>query len=185
MNAPTPPEVLDRSSYFGSSDEQWRVITGHPNYAVSDRGRVRSLRRDKILAPQVMRNGYLRVNLGKGNGRFVHRLVCQEFVANPHGKPQVNHLDGDKQNNRAGNLEWVTQSENQLHAVATGLQKPPAWLPESREKMAASHRGRKVSEASRQLMSERRRGKGRAPKSEEHKRKISAAHLARSARNGT
>lgn len=53
----------------------------------------------------------------------VHRLVAEHFLDKPDGKDYVNHIDGDKDNNVAGNLEWVTQSENQIHAYETNLQK--------------------------------------------------------------
>lgn len=153
--------------------EEWRTIGVAKCYAVSNLGRVKSLWREKVLAAHPTYRGYVHVKLGRGPHYLVHRLVAQAFVPNPDGKPQVNHIDGNPLNNRATNLEWATQSENQLHAVRTGLQKPPEWSPESRAKLSASLMGRRHSEESKDLMSANRTGKGRAPKTEEHKRKIS------------
>ena len=96
-------------------------------YEVSNLGRVKRLhsKTTRILVPYITRRGYGRVVLSK-NGKphkwLVHRLVATVFVSNPDNKPQVNHIDGNKHNNTANNLEWVTQIENQLHAVRTGLQ---------------------------------------------------------------
>jgi len=92
---------------------------------ITNKGRVIS-RPGRELTLQLSKAGYFRVELwhdGFGRKRLIHRLVAAAFVPNPEGKPQVNHKDGDKLNNRAENLEWVTQSENQIHAYKTGLQK--------------------------------------------------------------
>lgn len=77
--------------------------------------------RGKPLAQDVTNSGYARVWV-RGKHRSVHRLVAQTYVPNPEQKPHVNHIDGNKLNNRADNLEWVTQSENQRHAYDSGLQ---------------------------------------------------------------
>lgn len=68
--------------------------------------------------------GYFTVTLYKNNQEvklYIHRLVALAFIPNPHNKPEVNHIDGDKTNNHASNLEWVTSSENSYHASNTGL----------------------------------------------------------------
>lgn len=63
------------------------------------------------------------MQLGKV-AKSVARLVALTFVPNPYGKPQVNHIDGNKLNNHAGNLEWVTAKENHAHAFILGLRTP-------------------------------------------------------------
>lgn len=80
--------------------------------------------RDRELRQQPAANGYMVVYLrqnGKNLRRYVHRLVATEFIDNPEGKPEVNHKDGDKTNNRVCNLEWVTREENIQHAEEHGL----------------------------------------------------------------
>lgn len=100
--------------------ERWRVIDEHPNYAVSDLGRVRNIQKNFILKPYDDGKGYYRVNLNNRSVRL-HILVASAFLSNPDHKPIVNHKHGNKHDCRASQLEWVTASENTIHAYVTGL----------------------------------------------------------------
>lgn len=113
----------------------WKDIEGFEGYAqVSNTGLVRSIRTNhgkyqERLLKTYFRSGclYPMVQITKNNisHKFMlHRLVAKAFVANPESKPEVNHIDGDKLNNNAYNLEWVTRSENLKHAHRTGLKNP-------------------------------------------------------------
>ena len=76
------------------------------------------------LKPKKDRAGYHSVTIlegGKKCSKFIHRLVAEAFLSNPSNKPEVNHLNGIKTDNRLENLEWVTHSENMQHAHNTGL----------------------------------------------------------------
>lgn len=114
--------------------EKWKDIDGyHGLYQVSNFGRVKSLAKsvaypngiihpypEKLLSVWITPNGYSSIALSKdGDARrvSVHRLVAETFIPNPGKLPQINHLDGDKQNNAVENLEWVTHDENQRHAI--------------------------------------------------------------------
>ena len=95
--------------------EIYKKIEGKQNYSVSNIGNVRNDKTGRILKLNKKSNGYLQVMLGrKTTPLYVHRLVATAFVGNPLKKPQVNHINGDKGDNRAENLEWVTVSENAL-----------------------------------------------------------------------
>lgn len=106
--------------------EQWKQIEGFEGrYEVSDTGRVRSITRKNIIYRKPVTNagGYLKVQLRKGGkvrGFYVHRLVAAAFIGIPDGMT-VNHLDGDKANNRVENLEVCTRGENSKHGYRTGL----------------------------------------------------------------
>lgn len=112
--------------------EIWKAIKDYEGkYEVSNLGRVKSLERtsrfnrkikEKILAPREHTGGYLRVQLSRKDF-YIHRLVAETFIPNPENKSQVNHIDGNKRNNRVDNLEWNTPLENNLHAIRTGLNK--------------------------------------------------------------
>jgi hypothetical protein len=117
-------------------EEIWKPISGFEGrYEVSNLGRVRSLtdnkgnRRIKVRSLRMAKNGYLYLNLwvkGKMYVRKPHRLVAEAFLDRPEGAQCVNHINGDKTDNRAENLEWCTYSQNTRHAIETGLITDPA-----------------------------------------------------------
>lgn len=107
-------------------EEAWLPIAGfEASHEVSNFGHVRTTaRREHILAPKVGRGYYRAVLTVKGTQhvRLIHRLVAEMFLGPaPSDRHQVNHIDGDKLNNRADNLEWCTASENGKHAYRVGL----------------------------------------------------------------
>jgi len=89
-------------------------------YSVDEDGNVFSHISGRKLKPGITSWGYYHVTLA-GKNRKVHRLVAEAFLPDFLGKPQVNHIDGNKQNNHISNLEMSTASENLLHAFKTGL----------------------------------------------------------------
>lgn len=98
--------------------EYWKNIDGWERYEVSTDGRIRNKESGCVLQSRANSCGYMRVGLCKHRKQkwvFVHRLVAEAFIANPDNKGQVNHKNGNKTDNRAENLEWVTASENQSH----------------------------------------------------------------------
>ena len=137
-----------------TKNEIWKDVVGYEGlYQVSNQGRVKSLERklphwrggeriqkERILKPVVV-GGYLRVGLsvdGKLKMLRVHRLVCEAFHENPDNKSDVNHINENKTDNRAVNLEWSTRRENCNHGsrnerVAKSQSKPVAQYAQDGE----------------------------------------------------
>jgi hypothetical protein len=120
--------------------KEWKDIIGYEGlYQVSNFGNVKSLdrvvnkpngvsyiRKGKICKQSKSNLGYMIIGFTVNNikvNKYVHRLVAEAFILNPDNKPQVNHIDCDKENNHANNLEWCTNSENHIHAAKNGLNK--------------------------------------------------------------
>ncbi len=104
--------------------EEWKPVIGlEDRYEVSNFGRVKSLRRNKIMILMLSIHGYHRCNVYTGDKHkyiAAHRLVALHFIPNPENKPCVNHIDCNRINNRVDNLEWCTHSENAIHGMKYG-----------------------------------------------------------------
>ena len=94
------------------------------NYIIFDNGMIYSENSNKFLKPLVDTKGYLYIDLRKKNALLkcpkIHKLVMLAFSGDE-PKEQINHIDGDKQNNDISNLEYVTNKENRIHAIENGL----------------------------------------------------------------
>jgi hypothetical protein len=103
-----------------------KQVSGFEDYLITLDGKVFSLKTMKFLKSRVTNAGYNQVQLFNKNGYkyfSVHRLVAEAYIPNLENKEQVNHMDGNKLNNLACNLEWMTRSENQKHCSDIGLRK--------------------------------------------------------------
>jgi hypothetical protein len=127
---------------------KWADVIGYEGlYEVSTDGRIRTVQHvtnghtipSKELAVSIYKSQrYARVRLykdGKSKDILVHRIVAETFIPNPENKPQVNHIDGNRTNNRVDNLEWCTQAENNRHAIDNGLQNPYTAIEATKKKV--------------------------------------------------
>lgn len=103
--------------------ELWKDIKGYEGkYQISNLGRVRNNK--SIIKPQKDNIGYMKVILYKNKTRKtkkIHRLVAEAFLDNINNKPEVNHINGNKEDNKVSNLEWINHKNNCIHAVKKGL----------------------------------------------------------------
>ena len=114
------------------NNEEWKPLIGYDcPYSVSNKGNIKRLKhttidligreqhfKERILKPVLHSSGYLVVVLRKNKRKYTipcHKLVAELFVKNPYNKPIIDHIDGNKTNNNANNLRWVTNSENVLN----------------------------------------------------------------------
>lgn len=146
--APIGLPLVLREVFF--MEEMWKSVNDHPNYEISNLGRIKSLCNNKwgikeghskILKPVLNKNGYLTVSLN-GKKIYLHRLMLINFIDNIENKQFCNHKDGDRTNNKLSNLEWVTMQENNKHAFDV-LGKKGTWL---NKKLGSHSRSVKINQ---------------------------------------
>lgn len=101
-----------------------KEIKGYENYLVFEDGTVLNQNTGRELKPDKTNRGYYRITVCKDNKtkRFsLHRLIAELFIPNPLNLNTVNHKDGNKKHNHKSNLEWMSQADNQAHAVDNNL----------------------------------------------------------------
>jgi len=127
----------------------WTDIPGLPGYGANERGFVVNRAANRVIANTVYANGYVYVSI-KENGEFknkrLNRIIALTFHSNPDSLPHVNHQDGVKTNNHAGNLNWSSVSDNLKHAFRNKLRLPSK--PQLGKKNALSHRSKAVNQIS-------------------------------------
>jgi len=142
-------------------DEIWKDIPGYEgNYQASSEGRIRSLDRpkfkgrilkhDKKLSSKDRKRAYYTICLsvnGITKYEYVHRCIAKAFIENPENKSDVNHIDGNRLNNKLTNLEWVTKSENTRHmyyVLGTGIEGQKIRGPKISAIMKAKSKAKKL-----------------------------------------
>lgn len=102
---------------------KWQKLKKFSRYEVSTSGQIRN--KYRVFSPALSKKGYPRTALIDNDGNvksvLIHRMIAETFLPNPFKLPEVNHIDGNKENNSIDNLEWCTSRHNQLHAYRIGL----------------------------------------------------------------
>lgn len=134
--------------------EQWKPIQEfNGEYEVSNLGRVRSMKQyggqiGRIMPQTKQHHGYHAVMFWMNNKAYcrkVHRLVAEAFILNPDNLKEVNHIDGNHDNNQVSNLEWITHQANVQHSFDTGIKQPHRWTAEERRKIGDKVRGARLN----------------------------------------
>ena len=115
--------------------EVWRWVPGYEGlYLVSNKGRIfstpKKTKPGRIMKQKTTKYGYKSICLcrdGETSDHRVHRLVASAFVKKTVNRNEVNHINGNRADNRAENLEWVTRSENEKHAYRVLGKKPTSF----------------------------------------------------------
>lgn len=124
-------------------------------YGINELGEVINLQTMQRLVATKNPNGYYKVALSNGDGSaeqvLLHRLVAKHFIANPYDHPQVNHIDGNKENNSVNNLEWCSASGNINHALKIGLRPGYMSFVEKDSLVSEVFSGTKISEIAKRI----------------------------------
>lgn len=141
---------------YNTEKEIWKDVEDYEGiFKISNKGRLKRVKNshnmpdNNILKGSICMHGYRYYNMkvrGKGKKNKAHRLVAIAFLENPDNLPQVNHIDGNKLNNTAENLEWCDQKHNNRHALATGLRDIDMQQVRNMHKTMAKKQQRKVNQ---------------------------------------
>lgn len=123
--------LKDTVQSFGHEPEDGIIY--EDRYLVFSNGDIFNLDGAK-MSPSIDKCGYLH-GLINGKSRSYHRIIAECFIPNPCNKPDVNHINGIKTDNRSENLEWCTRSENTIHAYRTGLEQPVVGVDHHNSKL--------------------------------------------------